>query len=163
MGDRGARMNRHPRRNADRGNEDYRRDPRDIEEIARLQQRVRDLELRRGIRSDEETETDSVIWDKGADRYNPFAPEDQGNPFARRDPNPDPLRNLGIKIDVPEFDGKAEPDAFIDWLQTVERIFDLRDIPEKYKVRWYGDCVVPVYSEDDGGGCWFYDDGGGVG
>ncbi|XP_022011578.1 uncharacterized protein LOC110911283 [Helianthus annuus] len=135
MGDRGAHMNRHPRRNADRGNEDYRRDPRDVEEIARLQQRVRDLELQRGVRSDEETETDSINWDDGVVENNPFDYDDRWNPFARREPRADPFRNLGVKIDVPEFDGRAEPDVFIDWLQTVERIFDLRDIPDKYKVK----------------------------
>ncbi|KAJ9543242.1 hypothetical protein OSB04_022949 [Centaurea solstitialis] len=100
MDNRGARLNRHPRRNADRGNEDYRRDPRDIEEIARLQQRVRDLELQRGFQSDEDTETDSIVWDEGDDPRNPFDQGDQWNPFARREPQTDPLRNLGVKIDV---------------------------------------------------------------
>ena len=40
-----------------------------------------------------------------------------------------------MKIEIPEFVGKAHPDEFIDWLSTVERIFDLRDIPEKLKVK----------------------------
>nr|GFA13834.1 reverse transcriptase domain-containing protein [Tanacetum cinerariifolium] len=47
----------------------------------------------------------------------------------------DPLRNLVMKIEIPEFMGKARPDDFIDWLSTVERIFDLRDILEKLKVK----------------------------
>ncbi|GJY57039.1 hypothetical protein Tco_0456154 [Tanacetum coccineum] len=34
-----------------------------------------------------------------------------------------------------EFDGKLHPDDFLDWLQTVERIFDLRDIPDNVKVK----------------------------
>nr|GEY50850.1 reverse transcriptase domain-containing protein [Tanacetum cinerariifolium] len=38
-------------------------------------------------------------------------------------------------IEIPEFVGKAHPDDFIDWLSTVERIFDLRDIFEKLKVK----------------------------
>ncbi|KAJ9555026.1 hypothetical protein OSB04_009640 [Centaurea solstitialis] len=135
MGDRGARLNRHPRRNAERGNEDQWRNPRDVEEIARLQQRVRDLELQREGGFDEETYTDSDIWDEGGEYRNPFAEEDRRNPFVRREPRDDPFKNLGVKIDVPEFDGRAEPDVFIDWLQTVERIFDLRDIPDKYKVK----------------------------
>nr|GEV52815.1 reverse transcriptase domain-containing protein [Tanacetum cinerariifolium] len=36
---------------------------------------------------------------------------------------------------IPEFVGKAHPDEFIDWLSTVERIFDLRDVLEKLKVK----------------------------
>ncbi|XP_022029915.1 uncharacterized protein LOC110930839 [Helianthus annuus] len=42
---------------------------------------------------------------------------------------------MGVKVEVLEFDGKAQPDEFIDWLSTVERIFDLIDIPDKVKVK----------------------------
>ena len=47
----------------------------------------------------------------------------------------DPLRNMGIKIEIPDFHGNAQPDEFIDWLSTVERVFDLRDIPDHLKVK----------------------------
>lgn len=124
-----------PRRNANRGNEDYRRNPRDIEEIERLQQRVWDLELQHGIRSEEEIETYYVIWDDGDNHHNSQGQENRRNPFEIREQRADPLRNLRVKIDVPEFDGKDEPNVFLDWLQTVERIFVLRDIPKKYKVK----------------------------
>ncbi|PWA48206.1 reverse transcriptase domain-containing protein [Artemisia annua] len=40
-----------------------------------------------------------------------------------------------IRTEIPEFDGKLHPDDFLDWLQTVERIFDLRDIPDNVKVK----------------------------
>jgi hypothetical protein len=53
---------RFPRRSADRGNEDHLRDPRDIAEIKKLQQRVRDLELWQEERY-EAAGTDSAIWD----------------------------------------------------------------------------------------------------
>lgn len=119
-----------PRRDANRGNEDEWRDPRDIAEIERLQQRVRDLELQQEERRGE-TDTDIDAWGDG-ERY--------GNPFGGRNPRrglyvTDPIRSMGVKIDVPEFDGKAQPDDFIDWLSTVERVFDLKDIPDKYKVK----------------------------
>nr|GEX12700.1 hypothetical protein [Tanacetum cinerariifolium] len=42
------------------------RDPRDIEEIERLQQHIRELELQQDERN-EETESNSVIWDDGFD------------------------------------------------------------------------------------------------
>ncbi|KAL4589286.1 hypothetical protein LXL04_002192 [Taraxacum kok-saghyz] len=42
----------------------------------------------------------------------------------------DPLRSFGVRIDIPDFEGD-----FIDWLSTVERIFDQRDIPEHLKVK----------------------------
>nr|GEV06976.1 reverse transcriptase domain-containing protein [Tanacetum cinerariifolium] len=67
--------------------------------------------------------------------------DEEENPFGGRRQNlrgmnrDDPLRNLGMKIEIPKFMGKARPDDFIDWLSTVERIFDLRDILEKLKVK----------------------------
>ncbi|GKA90358.1 RNA-directed DNA polymerase [Tanacetum coccineum] len=42
---------------------------------------------------------------------------------------------LGLKIEIHEFTGKVHPDDFIDWLSTVERVFNVRDIPEKLKVK----------------------------
>ncbi|GJR35555.1 putative reverse transcriptase domain-containing protein [Tanacetum coccineum] len=47
----------------------------------------------------------------------------------------DHIRSLGLKIEIPEFTGKVYPDDFIDWLSTVERVFDVRDIPDKMKVK----------------------------
>ena len=29
-----------------------------------------------------------------------------------------------FKIDIPEFEGKLDPDDFLEWLQTVERVFE---------------------------------------
>ncbi|KAD5507410.1 hypothetical protein E3N88_15113 [Mikania micrantha] len=34
-----------------------------------------------------------------------------------------------------KFDGRVQPDDFLDWLSTVERIFDLENIPDPYKVK----------------------------
>ncbi|KAJ9541339.1 hypothetical protein OSB04_027845 [Centaurea solstitialis] len=55
-----------------------------------------------------------------------------------RDPPPppsDPIRALGIRTEIPEFEGNMHPDDFIAWLQTVERIFDLREVPDNLKVK----------------------------
>ncbi|GJU14608.1 RNA-directed DNA polymerase [Tanacetum coccineum] len=92
------------------------RDPRDVE-IERLRERIRELEINpfnRYERQFEDTPIRSVT-----------APA----------PTEDPLRSLGIRTEIPEFDGKLHPDDFLDWLQTVERIFDLRDIPDNVKVK----------------------------
>jgi len=40
-----------------------------------------------------------------------------------------------FKVDIPEFEGKLDPDEFIEWLQTVERIFDYKEIPDDKKVK----------------------------
>nr|GEV20447.1 hypothetical protein [Tanacetum cinerariifolium] len=43
--------------------------------------------------------------------------------------------SLELKIEIREFTCKVQPDDFIDWLSTVERVFDVRDIPDKLKVK----------------------------
>lgn len=107
------------------------RDPRDIE-IERLQQRVQELELQQGSPG-EESESDLSVEDDGYEDDNPFAGI-RGNHHNRRYRD-DPLRSMGVKVEIPEFSGKAQPDDFIDWLSTVERVFDLREIPDNLKVK----------------------------
>jgi len=40
-----------------------------------------------------------------------------------------------FKVEIPEFEGKLDPDEFLEWLQTVERIFEYKDIPEDRKAK----------------------------
>nr|GEX42911.1 reverse transcriptase [Tanacetum cinerariifolium] len=47
----------------------------------------------------------------------------------------DPIRSMGLKIEIPEFIGKIHPDDFIDWLSKVKRVFDVQDILDKLKVK----------------------------
>ncbi|GKC62581.1 reverse transcriptase domain-containing protein, partial [Tanacetum coccineum] len=42
---------------------------------------------------------------------------------------------MGLKIEIPKFTGKVHLNNFIDWLSTVERVFDVWDIPDKLKVK----------------------------
>jgi len=43
--------------------------------------------------------------------------------------------NLDFKVDIPEFEGHLDPDPFLDWLWTIERVFDYKDIPNVEKVK----------------------------
>jgi len=43
--------------------------------------------------------------------------------------------NLDSKVDIPKFEGQLVPDLFLDWLRTVERVFDYKDIPEDKRVK----------------------------
>ncbi|PKU70261.1 hypothetical protein MA16_Dca019239 [Dendrobium catenatum] len=36
--------------------------------------------------------------------------------------------DFGIKLELPEFDGRMDPDEFIGWLQSVERILDFKEV-----------------------------------
>ena len=93
---------------------------------------MQELELLQGSPG-EETESEATVWDDESEDVNPFA----GRRRFQRDGHyrDDPLRSIGLKVEIPEFTGKAHPDEFIEWLSTVERVFDLRDIPDNLKVK----------------------------
>ena len=40
-----------------------------------------------------------------------------------------------MKVELPEFDGKMQGDAFLDWLYTVERIFEFKEFSEERNVK----------------------------
>nr|GEW95804.1 reverse transcriptase domain-containing protein [Tanacetum cinerariifolium] len=46
-----------------------------------------------------------------------------------------PINNASHPTSNPEFEGRLQPDDFLDWHQTVKRIFDLRDILDHLKVK----------------------------
>ena len=45
--------------------------------------------------------------------------EGEGRPFRTRGNS-----NLDFRVDIPEFEGQLDSDSFLDWLRTVERVFD---------------------------------------
>ena len=55
--------------------------------------------------------------------------EGLGSPRPRRE------SHLDFRVDIPEFEGQLDPDHFLDWLQTVERVFEYKDIPDDKKVK----------------------------
>ncbi|KAI4343330.1 hypothetical protein MLD38_027852 [Melastoma candidum] len=38
-----------------------------------------------------------------------------------------------MSVQIPEFEGNLDPEEFIDWKYTVERIFDYEEVPEEKK------------------------------
>lgn len=90
--------------------------------LERVERRLSDL----APRSDT-----SGIQDRRPDNY--WERDRQVPEFAQaRDMNSD--RDLGIKVEVPKFDGKLQPDAFLDWLLCIENIFSYRPMTEENKV-----------------------------
>lgn len=59
---------------------------------------------------------------------------DSSTPRNRRPQKPQ-VRHDDITVDIPNFEGRLQPDDFIDWLQTVERVFEYKDIHEEKKVK----------------------------
>jgi len=70
--------------------------------------------------------------------------ESEGNPFATSDKDLErrPIRArrgkqlaLDFKVEIPEFEGQLNPDEFIEWMNTVERVFTYKDVPDDKKVK----------------------------
>ncbi|GKE76761.1 hypothetical protein Tco_1542881 [Tanacetum coccineum] len=112
--------------------------------MVNIRQRVRELEINpfdRYERQYEDTSTDSTVEEyenEGSEFENIFHqlhPRQRAPLQRHRRPSPAPpktdlIRSLGICTEIPEFEGRLCPDDFLDWLRTVDRIFDLRDTPD---------------------------------
>ena len=67
---------------------------------------------------------------------NALSDSEEDVPFGRTQRRTWPTFNSNeFKVEIPEFEGKLDPDEFIEWLQTVERIFKFKEIPEDKKVK----------------------------
>jgi len=42
---------------------------------------------------------------------------------------------MDFKVEIPEFEGQLNSNDFVDWLSTVERVFEYKDIPDDKKVK----------------------------
>ncbi|GJX51006.1 putative reverse transcriptase domain-containing protein [Tanacetum coccineum] len=102
-------------------------DPRGVEIIKRMHQRIQELELY-GCQS---------FWQKKHRYINLLCQPCRNDHSVDHNDgyHDDPIRSLGLKIEIPEFTGKVHLYDFINWLSTVERVFNVRDIPDKLKVK----------------------------
>ncbi|KAE8671130.1 ABC transporter C family member 10-like [Hibiscus syriacus] len=44
-------------------------------------------------------------------------------------------RELGFRVDLPEFSGTLQDEGFMDWINEVERIFEYKEVPDRVKVK----------------------------
>nr|GEW93036.1 hypothetical protein [Tanacetum cinerariifolium] len=62
------------------------------------------------------------------------------NPFHRHVRNQEPPMHgrweASIKVKILDFSGTFEVEDFVDWLNTVERVFKFKDVPKNKKVKW---------------------------
>jgi len=61
--------------------------------------------------------------------------EEEFEQRSRRHQRPRERSYGDFKVYILEFEGQLVPDIFLDWLQTVERVFEYKDIPEGKKVK----------------------------
>ncbi|KAL3503517.1 hypothetical protein ACH5RR_037966 [Cinchona calisaya] len=115
----------------------HQRDLRDIE-MDELRRQVQQLQqrLERGKAPEHEVYdhvSEHDVSEDGQD-VNPFhrtsiSSTDSPPRHYRKD------RDFGCKIEIPDFKGKHDVDEFIDWLNTIERFFELKDVPDNQKVK----------------------------
>ena len=90
------------------------------------------------INGEEEEEVTSFASSTTGDddeEFNLWGTSNHGRNQWRRPEPEQPNQTLGLKIDLPKFDGKFHPDEFIDWLHTVKRVFDMKTLTDEQKVK----------------------------
>ncbi|GKA57705.1 putative CCCH-type zinc finger family protein [Tanacetum coccineum] len=115
------------------------RDLRDVE-IDDLRRQVQQLqeELARVKVVNEEDEVHDDDSDGEEEYDNPFgssSASDSGHSSHQHRRVRRSRHDFDFKVDIPEFDGKIQPDEFLDWLHTVEKVFDFKEVSEDRKVK----------------------------
>ena len=54
---------------------------------------------------------------------------------SRRHHRPQDRTYNDFKVDIPDFQGQLDLNLFLDWLQTIERVFEFKDISDERKVK----------------------------
>ncbi|KAK9227018.1 hypothetical protein WN943_012067 [Citrus x changshan-huyou] len=131
---RNARVAEPPVRERDLGDierDDLRR------QVEQLQQRLQHLEGTREAAPNGSSEEEGSIND--GVYYNPFHQEQSSNSefssHSRIHRRRDFYQPFDFKVEIPEFEGRMQPEEFFYWLNTVECIFEYRDVPEDHKVK----------------------------
>ena len=60
--------------------------------------------------------------------------EDEPLRMARLEPQFQ-ANTIDFKVEILEFEGKFDPEEFLDWLHTVERVFEYKDVLEDKEVK----------------------------
>ena len=90
-------------------------------------------EKRRNLRSSTSTSKQDSDGSQEEEERNSL--EDSGEDVYERRPKrhhrPQDRSYNDFKVDIPNFEGQLDPDVFLNWLQTVERVFEFKDIPDE--------------------------------
>ncbi|EOX92171.1 Gag-pol polyprotein-like protein [Theobroma cacao] len=102
-------------------------------EIAELRQQIQELQEQLARRDAQINNSNSSDEENDTNPFHQNLSSDEEVPIRRL--RTAAARDLGIKVDIPEFEGRLHPDDFLDWLYTVERVFELKDIPDEKSVK----------------------------
>ncbi|GJS03754.1 putative CCCH-type zinc finger family protein [Tanacetum coccineum] len=117
-------------------------DPRDIE-VNELRQLVQQLQLRlERVEAPRQNHNEPENEDSEDEEFNPFhvngnsESSDEEAHYRHNDRrNNRSQRGANMRVDIPVFEGRIQPDEFIDWIHTVERVFDYQEVREDLKVK----------------------------
>ncbi|PWA99283.1 hypothetical protein CTI12_AA010070 [Artemisia annua] len=119
------------------------RDIRDIEiddlrrQVQQLQEQLQRLQPQDEHHSRRSSQPNNE--DSNDDEENPFfhsssSEEVEGYNYQNR-VRRNKFREFDIKVDIPEFEGRMQPDEFLDWLHTVKRVFDFKEVSDERIVK----------------------------
>jgi len=63
---------------------------------------------------------------------NSFGVPPRGRPYVERS---EPRLDYNFKVEIPKFQGSLKLEDFVDWLNTVERVFDYYEVMDEKKVK----------------------------
>ncbi|GJW81970.1 putative CCCH-type zinc finger family protein [Tanacetum coccineum] len=117
-------------------------DSRDIE-VNELRQLVQQLQLRlERIEEPRQNHNEPENEDSEDEEFNPFhvngnsESSDEEAHYRHNDRrNNRSQRGANMRVDILVFEGRIQPDEFIDWFHTVERVFDYQEVHEDLKVK----------------------------
>jgi len=67
---------------------------------------------------------------------NPLSLSSEDEPLRRTRRKQRPSINSNdFRVEIPKFEGKLSPDEFLEWMYTIECIFEYKDVPEDKKVK----------------------------
>ena len=72
--------------------------------------------------------------DEDEPHFGGFSSGEEPPRHTRRERRHQPNLN-DIRVEVLEFKGKLDTNEFLEWLQTMERVFEFKEIPEDKKVK----------------------------
>nr|GEW80356.1 RNA-directed DNA polymerase [Tanacetum cinerariifolium] len=116
-------------------------DPRDIE-VNELRQLVQQLQLRlEHVETPRQNHNDPENEDFD-EEYNPFhvsrgseSSDEEAQYQNNNRRNNRSQRGASMRVDIHVFEGRIQPDEFIDWIHTVERVFDYQEVRDDLKVK----------------------------
>jgi len=100
-----------------------------------MERMFRQFEERMANRSDRREEESDANYRGGGPRRSPRrrTPEDRGEGRRNREQRSNPLQ--GVKVNIPPFTGKNDPEAYLSWELKLENVFACGDFDEEQKVK----------------------------